>query len=127
MPSQSVLIIDDDHAIAKGVSMRLKHAGYRISTAFDGEDGLEKVDAERPDVVVLDVRMPGKDGLTVLRELRLNAEHVHRPVIMLSASLQDQQTALDAGAQCFLTKPYQSCDLLNAMASVLNVTTSNTP
>lgn len=113
------LVIDDDRGIVAGVQMRLAHAGFEVITSFDGVEGLSRIKSENPDIVLCDVQMPRMDGLTVLRELRNETGTTNPPVIMLSASLQDQRTALDAGAQYFLTKPYRSADLLDAICSIL--------
>jgi DNA-binding response OmpR family regulator len=113
------LVIDDDRGIVTGVQMRLAHAGFEVITSFDGVEGLSRIKSENPDIVLCDVQMPRMDGLTVLRELRNETGTTNPPVIMLSASLQDQRTALDAGAQYFLTKPYRSADLLDAVWSIL--------
>lgn len=119
MSRLKALVVDDDKNIVAGVQMRLTHAGFDVLTAYDGIDGLAKIRSEHPDLVLLDVRMPGMDGLSVLQSLRADDSSQAPPVIMLSASLQDQQTALDAGAHYFLTKPYRSSDLLEAISSVL--------
>ncbi len=121
-PKLKALVVEDDRAIAEGVVLRLTYAGYDAVAAFDGIQGREMIRSFNPDIVLLDVRMPGKDGLTVLREIRRGQEHPHPPVIMLSASLQDRQTALDAGAQYFLSKPYRSATLLAAIESALTKT-----
>ncbi|WP_182870018.1 response regulator transcription factor [Rhodopirellula sp. JC639] len=114
-----IVVIDDDRGIVLGVQMRLRHAGFEVAVAYDGTEGLELIRSQNPDLVLLDVQMPNLDGLSVLKSLREDPDLVTPPVIMLSASLQDQQTALDAGAHYFLTKPYRSSDLIDAIASVL--------
>ena len=119
-PKPKILVIDDDRAIVTGVQMRLTHAGYQVVVAYDGVEGLDMIRMENPDAVLLDVQMRRMDGLTVLKELREDQTIVKPPVIMLSASLQDHQSALEAGAHYFLTKPYRSCDLLDAVDSVLS-------
>lgn len=118
------LVIDDDRAIVAGVQMRLTHAGFDVVVAHDGPAGLLKIKTDKPDIVLLDVRMPTMDGLTVLHELQNDPAGIKPPVIMLSASLQDRQTALDAGAHYFLTKPYRSSDLLDAVSCVLSTSIS---
>ncbi|QEF98506.1 Transcriptional regulatory protein YycF [Stieleria maiorica] len=119
-----IVVIDDDRGIVLGVQMRLRHAGFDVSVAYDGTEGLELIRSQNPDLVLLDVQMPNLDGLAVLKCLREDPDVVTPPVIMLSASLQDQQTALDAGAHYFLTKPYRSSDLIDAIASVLPTSAS---
>ena len=88
--------------------------------AADGEEGVQRAVADRPDAIVLDVRMPKKDGMTALAELQEQDETRHIPVVMLSASVVDQQRALEAGARFFLTKPYQGRDLLSAVSAAID-------
>lgn len=112
------VVVEDDPAISRGVCMRLKHAGFETSAAFDGATGLEMIRQSAPNFVILDVLMPGMSGLELLQELRSEMGSAAPPVLMLSASLQDQQAALDAGATYFLTKPYRSAELLDAIHSL---------
>ena len=120
MHKPTALVIDDDVAIATGVKIRLGHAGFDVSTAGDGEEGLAKIQREDPDVILLDVRMPNMDGLTVLKHLRLDSPRVADRVVMLSASLQDREVALESGAKYFLTKPYRGSDLIDAVDAIVH-------
>jgi DNA-binding response OmpR family regulator len=115
-----ILLIDDDHDVIFGTSLRLRAAGYETMAAFDGEDGIAAAIDHHPDAIVLDIRMPRMDGMTALRRLREGDGTKDIPVVMLSASLVDQYAALDAGAKFFLTKPYQPRLLLAALESVMN-------
>lgn len=119
LPRPRVLVIDDERSIALGVKLRLEHSGCKVDMAHDGVEGLDAIASLHPDLVLLDVRMPRMDGLEVLRRLHQDPDETPPPVIMLSASLQDEQVALDAGAEFFLTKPYRSTDLLEAMSTAL--------
>ena len=112
-----VLVIDDDREIVQGLCKRLAFAGFDVRTAFDGVEGLEAARAEPPDAILLDIRMPRMDGLSVLRKLRLDDATRNTPVIMLSASLRDRQTALDEGARFFVQKPYESQAVLAALTA----------
>lgn len=118
-----VLIVDDDHDITTAAGMRLRAAGYDTMTASDGEVGVATAVEAQPDAIVLDVRMPKKDGLQALDELQQNETTCKIPIVMLSASLIEQQAALDAGARFFLTKPYQGKELIAAVAAALNDST----
>ncbi len=118
MSKPFAIVVDDDRGIVAGVKMRLAHAGYDVECAHDGIEGFEMIRSQHPDVALLDVRMPGRDGLEVLQQLRVDPETASIPVIMLSASLRDRNTAFESGAQFFLTKPYRSQDLLEALSSV---------
>ncbi len=100
-----ILIVDDERSIVEGLQAFLTRQGYRVRTAFDGATALQAVRAERPDVVLLDLRMPGTGGLEVLRCIREIDQGL--PVILLSAFLDEEtrQLALDLGAPVCLPKP----------------------
>lgn len=121
--SSRVLIIDDERPIAEGLMVRLRSVGYETRWAYDGPAGIECALSWRPDVVVLDIRMPGMDGFEVNRHLRASPELSGTPVIFLSANVQEsaRQAALAAGAHAFLTKPYESREILAAVRSALDV------
>ena len=120
MPEQlTVLVVDDDCEIVTAATLRLRAAGYRTQTAYDGESGVALAAGCHPDAILLDVRMPRKDGLTALKELKRRDDTKNIPVVMLSASIVDQQAALDAGARFFLKKPYGGDTLLQAISSAL--------
>src|SRR5215208_6989007 len=88
MPKK-ILAVDDERHIVRLVEVNLARAGYNVVTAFDGREALQKVEAEKPDLVVLDVMMPFMDGFEVLRNLKANPETADIPVIMLTAKAQD--------------------------------------
>jgi CheY-like chemotaxis protein len=115
-----ILIVDDDAQLAFGVSQRLRAVGYATRTAQDGERGLAAANEHLPAVILMDVMMPGIDGLTALRRLRADQRTCHVPVIMLSASLGDERNALDAGARFFLKKPYRHEHLFAAVNKAAN-------
>lgn len=117
MPKQhkKVLVVDDDEQITKGAQRRLEAAGYEVFVARDGDDCVALALETAPDLVVMDVQMPRMDGLTALALLQANLKTDRIPVIMLSASLRDQQAALDAGARFFVRKPYHGQQLVAAV------------
>ena len=125
-PKLTVLVIDDDPDITLGACRRLQHAGYETLSAADGVSGLKLAYTHRPATILLDVRMPHMDGFTTLRHLMRCPETSDTPVIMCSASVVNQQRALDAGARFFLPKPYDSQHLLNAVRAVTEGV-ANTP
>ncbi|HEY4234729.1 MAG TPA: response regulator [Lacipirellulaceae bacterium] len=110
-----ILVVDDDGEVSHCLGIRLRAAGYEVISAMDGEAGLSAALLQHPDAVVLDVRMPKKDGLTVLRELRRHEFTKDVPIVMLSASISDQHRALEAGANFFVPKPYEAKDVLSAI------------
>jgi CheY-like chemotaxis protein len=115
----TVLMVDDDEEIVCGACMRLRAAGYRTLTAGDGEAAVAAAVANHPDAILLDVRLPRRNGLSVLSELRRRPETTRIPVVMLSASVVDQQAALDAGARFFVRKPYCGDMLVQAVRTAL--------
>ena len=114
-----ILLVEDDREIRTIAALRLRSAGYATVAASDGQQGVRMALSERPDAIVMDVRMPKKDGMMALTELKEHAETRHIPIVMLSASIVDQQRALDAGARFFLTKPYQGHDLLATVSAAI--------
>lgn len=117
--SQTVLIIDDDQDIVRASHLRLRAKGYQTEAAFDGAAGLEMVNLCRPDLVLLDVRMPKMDGIRVLQQLKSSGETKRIPVVMVSASIVDQDAALESGAAFFVRKPYSSESFIAAIESAI--------
>lgn len=115
----TILVVDDDREIVRGTMVRLASAGYKPIAAYDGLEAIQRINDDRPDAMLLDVRMPGLDGLGVLEQMRGSTAMSRLPVIMLSASLRDQNKALNAGARYFLPKPYRGEELLQALRGVL--------
>ena len=107
-----ILLIEDEPQIASFISRGLQREGYSVSTATDGESGLEKAFGELPDLIILDVMLPGIDGLTVCRQIR-DAE-MQTPVLMLTAkdAVPDRVAGLEAGADDYLVKPFAFEELL---------------
>lgn len=118
-----ILLVDDDRDIVRGVSIRLRAAGYDISVAHDGQAGLKAALANVPDAIVLDMRMPIMDGFTVLCKLREHAETAAVPVVVLSASVVEKgkAKALDVGASYFLEKPYDAPQLIEAVEAAIEM------
>src|SRR4051812_25519147 len=116
---RKILIVDDDKAIANLTALRLRALGYDIDVAFDGTSGLAKARTNRPDLILLDVRMPDLDGFQVCESLRAETAFSDIPVIFLSANVQDaaKRKASALGAM-FLPKPYEMDDVLAAIDHV---------
>lgn len=115
----TVLIVDDDRAILQGANLRLRASGFQTIEAHDGGEGVATAMRAKPDAIVMDVRMPRMDGLTALNELQDSDDTRGIPVVMLSASLIDQQQALEAGARFFVSKPYDGRDLVGAVQAAI--------
>jgi signal transduction histidine kinase/ActR/RegA family two-component response regulator len=118
--SSTVLVVDDDQEVNSCLGVRLQAAGYDVLSAFDGEQGLAAAIEHHPDAVVLDLRMPNKDGLAMLQEMRCHRAIGKTPVVVLSANIRDQHRALEAGANYFVAKPYEAADILSAIESSLS-------
>ncbi len=114
-----VLIVEDDATIGRFVELELAHAGYEVSRFGDGEAALEAVSTSVPDLIVLDLMLPGIDGLEVARTLR--ARHINVPILMLTARSQTQDvvTGFDAGADDYLRKPFEISELLSRVRALL--------
>lgn len=125
LQEHAVLLVDDDRDLAHGAALRLRAAGFRTDTAQSGKEGLRKAVNAQPHAIVLDVRMPGMDGLETLGELRRHHRTQGIPIVMLSASLIDRQAALDAGARFFVDKPYESAKLVCAVSKAIEENTAD--
>ncbi|WP_017598634.1 response regulator transcription factor, partial [Nocardiopsis lucentensis] len=115
----TVLVADDDRAIRESLERALQLEGYEVRTAADGVQALASVHAEPVDLLVLDVMMPGVDGLGVTRVLR--AENDRTPILMLTARVEtpDRVAGLDAGADDYLAKPFELDELLARLRALL--------
>jgi two-component system, OmpR family, alkaline phosphatase synthesis response regulator PhoP len=110
-----ILVCDDERHIVRLIQVNLERQGYTVVTAFDGKEGLEKIRAEKPNLVVLDVMMPYMDGFEVLKTLRREPETEALPVIMLTAKAQDKDVfeGYHYGADMYLTKPFNPMELVS--------------
>jgi DNA-binding response OmpR family regulator len=119
MRQKRVLVVEDDPSISLGLTLNLEKEGYQVVTAADGDAGLAAVRAHNPDLVVLDVMMPGKNGFEVLDTLRREGHKM--PVIVLSArsSELDKVTGLELGAEDYVSKPFSLAELLARVRAAL--------
>ena len=106
-----ILVIDDEKAIVDIIKFNLEKEGYKVETAHDGEEGIKAVNKYMPELVILDVMMPKKDGFQVLKEIRTNC---NIPVIMLTAKEEevDKVLGLELGADDYITKPFSMRELV---------------
>lgn len=114
---KKILLVDDERAILKVLSIKLRISGYDVVTAPDGQEALDLVKSESPDIMLLDVIMPGIDGFGVLERLRTFSE---LPVIVFSARTENAQKALSLGANHFITKPLDVDDLVKRIEILLD-------
>jgi DNA-binding response OmpR family regulator len=114
-----VLVVEDDRSIAGFVEPELERLGFRVRCAYDGPSGLNEAREFRPEIVVLDIMLPGLDGVGVLKEIRSRGSKV--PVIMLTArdATLDKVHSLDLGADDYVTKPFEMEELLARMRALL--------
>lgn len=122
MPDKPVILIaDDEEDVRELVGMNLRRAGCTTMEAADGLEALARVRERRPDAVVLDVMMPGRDGLQVCRELREDEDTRQIPIIMLTAKgqTQDRITGFEKGADDYLAKPFSPKELLLRVQALL--------
>ena len=108
-----VLVVDDEPRNVKLLSSYLRHDDFLVSSAFNGPAALAAVESELPDVILLDIMMPGMDGLEVTRRLKANPDTQHIPVVLITAmeGAENRVKGLDAGADEFLTKPVNKTEL----------------
>lgn len=114
-----ILVIEDDHDIAQMLSLNLRAEGFDVSVAHSGEDGLAQAQRDRPQLLVLDLMLPGIDGLEVCRRLRTGNEYL--PIIILSAKSSETQRVLglELGADDYLTKPFSMAELVARVHAVM--------
>ena len=121
MANKRILIIEDERDMADLVAMRLKRENYDVDIAHDGLEGLGKIRSSPPDLVLLDLMLPGMSGLDVARELRGDRRTAGVPVVMLTAKSEDTDVVvgLHLGADDYVTKPFSMSVLLARVAAVL--------
>ncbi len=116
-----ILLVDDETEFVEMVAFRLAKAGFAVTTAADGEEGLEKIRLDRPDLILLDIWMPKKDGYQVIQELKQVPETASIPVIFLTASTLPQtlQKMKEAGAADYILKPFDPPALMDKIKTIL--------
>jgi len=119
--SAHILVVDDEPDISALVAYHLARDSYRVRTVADGREAIEAVERERPDLIVLDLMLPGMSGLDVLRELRGRPEFESVPVILLTARKEedDRVEGLRLGADDYLSKPFSPQELVLRVGAVL--------
>ena len=115
-----VLIVEDEPHIVESLSFLLSREGFVVGATGDGDQAMAKIAATRPDVLVLDVMLPGVNGFELLRRIRSDPELKATPVLMLTAKGQrrDREIAEDAGADVFMTKPFSNADVVSAVKAL---------
>ena len=116
-----ILVVDDDRDVAQSIELSLRRRGYRVTLAHSGVEALKTLRRYRPDIVILDILMPGMSGLEVCRHLRTDPNTVELPIIFLTARGQEQDRidGLRAGADDYLSKPFNLEELILRVKAVL--------
>jgi len=117
---KKVLLIEDEPNIIEAISFILSRDGWEVKTHANGHDAMEAVRRRAPDLVILDVMLPGKSGYDILGEIREDANFAATPVLMLTARGQtrDREMAERAGANRYMTKPFSNADVLAAVRAL---------
>jgi DNA-binding response OmpR family regulator len=112
MSEMKVLVIEDEHKIANSIKKGLEQESYAVDVAYDGNDGYDLASSECYDVIVLDLMLPGMDGVEICRRLRI--ENIHTPILILTAKgeLDDKVNGLNSGSDDYLVKPFAFAELL---------------
>ena len=119
--TQRILVVDDDHSIVKVLSSYLEKSGFRTFPAYDGEMALHQLRRERPDLVILDLMMPNRDGWEVTKIVRADHSLAATPIIMLTARVEDTDkiVGLELGADDYITKPFSPREVVARVKSLL--------
>jgi DNA-binding response OmpR family regulator len=116
-----VLLIEDEPNIIEAISFILSRDGWDVDTHANGRDAVDRVNERKPDLVILDVMLPGRSGFDILGDLRDQPETTDLPVLMLTARGQtkDREMAKRLGASCFMTKPFSNAEVLDIVRSLV--------
>lgn len=122
---QTILVIDDDEGLQDTIAVMLEQEGFRVAQALDGKSGYEKALTLKPDLLVVDLRLPGMSGMEICKQLR--ASQIQIPIIVLSAVGEevDKVLLLEIGADDYVTKPFGRRELLARMRAVLRRSSDN--
>ncbi len=129
MSEESILIVEDEKDIQELVRYNLSKEGYRVTCADSGEAGLKSVQSQHPDLVILDLMLPGVDGLEVCRRMKTDLATAHIPIIMLTAKGDESDivVGLEMGADDYVTKPFSLKVFLTRVRAVLRRSKSEPP
>lgn len=119
--AKRVLVIEDEPNIIEAISFILSRDGWTVHTHSDGETANERINATPPDLIILDVMLPGKSGFDILRDLRKSPETTDLPVLMLTARGQtrDREMAERLGVTQFMTKPFSNAEVLESVRALV--------
>jgi len=118
---KKILIIDDEEDYLNLIKTILEPQGYKVIFSTDGKEGLEKLKAEKPNLIILDINMPEVNGFQLCQQIRNNPESKHIPIIMLTVRRKedDKVKGLELGADDYITKPFHPKELISRLKTVL--------
>ncbi|GJL81309.1 MAG: hypothetical protein DHS20C01_09430 [marine bacterium B5-7] len=119
--TKRVLIAEDEPHLVESLSFILERCGYEVAAVTDGKDVFDRVVSYRPDVIVLDIMLPNRNGFELLKQFKSDNELTSIPILMLTAKGQEQDraTALSLGAEAFITKPFSNRDVVSCVDGLL--------
>ena len=124
MSKKKILVIDDELELVDMLKIRLEANNYEVVAAVDGEEGMEKAKSEKPDLIILDIMMPKKDGYTFIKEMRTEQGIKSTPVIILTAKEKMKDLFAIEGVKDYIVKPFESAELLEKIAGYFKNTES---
>ncbi|MGB0506829.1 MAG: response regulator transcription factor [Pikeienuella sp.] len=115
--AKSVLLVEDEPHILEALRFLLERDGFTVTACSDGDQAIATARTDTPDIVILDVMLPGRNGFEILRDMRASTDLAEIPVLMLTAKGQsrDRETAMEAGANRFVTKPFSNEEIVAAV------------
>lgn len=121
MGKKRILIVEDEESLLKLESILFSSKGYSVTGVMDGKSALEEVQANKPDLVILDIMLPVMDGFEVCRQIKENPETRHIPVVMLTAKKNSQDLAhgQQVGCDAYITKPFKSSKVLETIQELI--------
>ncbi|MBU0574156.1 MAG: response regulator [Candidatus Margulisbacteria bacterium] len=119
---QKIMVVDDEKEVQDVLQTRFEALGYDVVIAENGEEALEKVKTDKPDLIILDIKMPKLDGYGVCRNLKGDKDFKDTPIVMLSvkAMEKDREIGLKCGAEAYITKPFDPKKLVDTVKSLLS-------
>lgn len=116
-----VVIVEDEETLLRNLAAKLQDEGFKVTTAADGEDGLDKIRSDHPDLIILDIMLPRLDGLSICRIVRHDTSLAHIPIIMLTArgTEVDKIVGLESGADDYIVKPFSLGEFLARVRAVM--------
>lgn len=122
MNKKRILLVDDEKDLAYAVTLQLEANNFEVLLAYDGQEALDKVRREKPDLIILDLMLPKIDGFKVCRMLKFDEKYKHIPIILFTARAQesDKEIGKEVCADSYITKPFDSQELLGKIKELLS-------